>query len=90
MTILLQDNLRLGKKLATGGFGTVFKADLTDDENPNDVRSVIVKKVALDCAQAMRQCLPVCICQETLSKQKFENISERLHGAATIRSMLAV
>lgn len=44
--VLLQDNLRLGKKLATGGFGTVFKADLTDDENPNDVRSAIVKKVS--------------------------------------------
>ncbi len=41
----LQDNLRLGKKLATGGFGTVFKADLIDDEDPNDVRDVIVKKV---------------------------------------------
>ena len=45
IAVLLQDNLRLGKKLATGGFGTVFKADLTDDEDPNDVRSVIVKKV---------------------------------------------
>lgn len=43
--LLLQDNLRLGKKLATGGFGTVFKADLIDDEDPRDVRSVIVKKV---------------------------------------------
>ncbi len=46
--MLLQDNLRLGKKLATGGFGTVFKADLTDDEDPNDVRPVIVKKVFPD------------------------------------------
>ena len=50
-TLLLQDNLRLGKKLATGGFGTVFKADLTDDEDPNDVRSVIVKKVSPDASQ---------------------------------------
>jgi len=36
----------LGKKLATGGFGTVFKADLIDDEDKDDVRSVIVKKVS--------------------------------------------
>ena len=35
----------MGKKLATGGFGTVFKADLIDDEDKDDVRSVIVKKV---------------------------------------------
>ncbi len=34
----------MGKKLATGGFGTVYKADLVDEES-GDVRSVIVKKV---------------------------------------------
>ena len=94
MTILLQDNLRLGKKLATGGFGTVFKADLTDDENPNDVRSVIVKKVSPDCAHR-HATMPSCVhlpgdLEETLSKQKLANISERLLGAATMGSMLAV
>lgn len=41
---LCQENVRLGKKLATGGFGTVYKADLVDEES-GDVRSVIVKKV---------------------------------------------
>ena len=39
-----QENVRLGKKLATGGFGTVYRADLVDDES-GDVRAVIVKKV---------------------------------------------
>ena len=43
-TALCQENVRLGKKLATGGFGTVYKADLVDEES-GDVRSVIVKKV---------------------------------------------
>ncbi len=37
--------MRLGKKIATGGFGTVFKADLVEDEAPAESRAVIVKKV---------------------------------------------
>jgi len=44
----------LGKKLATGGFGTVFKADLIDDEDKDDVRSVIVKKVSADSGKLLR------------------------------------
>ena len=36
--------MRLGKKLATGGFGTVYRADLVDEES-GEVREVIVKKV---------------------------------------------
>jgi hypothetical protein len=34
----------MGKKLATGGFGTVYKADLLDG-SPQNPRPVIVKKV---------------------------------------------
>ena len=44
----------MGKKLATGGFGTVFKADLIDDEDKDDVRSVIVKKVSADSGKLLR------------------------------------
>ena len=40
----LQENVRLGKKLATGGFGTVYRADLVDEETGEE-REVIVKKV---------------------------------------------
>lgn len=36
--------MRLGKKLATGGFGTVYRADLVDEETGEE-REVIVKKV---------------------------------------------
>ncbi|KAK9909952.1 hypothetical protein WJX75_009980 [Coccomyxa subellipsoidea] len=39
-----KENLRLGKKLATGGFGTVYRADLVDDEEPGPQRPVVVKK----------------------------------------------
>ena len=46
---MLQDNIRLGKKLATGGFGTVYRADLVDDEEPTDSLPVIVKKVRACC-----------------------------------------
>lgn len=35
----------MGKKIATGGFGTVYKADLEDGETPGG-RPVIVKKVS--------------------------------------------
>ena len=41
--LFLQDDIKLGKKLATGGFGTVYKAQL-DDGSPEG-RQVIVKKV---------------------------------------------
>ena len=68
--MLLQDNLRLGKKLATGGFGTVFKADLIDDENPGDVRSVIVKKVPSDLCILLCRILTSCVdLQEAMIEQ---------------------
>lgn len=34
----------MGKKLATGGFGTVYRADLVDDDDPESIRPIIVKK----------------------------------------------
>ena len=43
-SVSLQENVRLGKKLATGGFGTVYRADLVDEETGEE-REVIVKKV---------------------------------------------
>ena len=38
-----QENFLLGKKLAAGGFGTVYKADLVRDND--ELQPVIVKKV---------------------------------------------
>ena len=40
--IFLQDDFKLGKKLATGGFGTVYRAAL--DDGSREGRQVIVKK----------------------------------------------
>jgi len=37
-----KDDIKIGKKLATGGFGTVYKATLQDDNG--EERDVIVKK----------------------------------------------
>lgn len=39
----MQDSVILGKKLAAGGFGTVFRGDLVE-ENGEEVE-VVVKKV---------------------------------------------
>ena len=39
-----QDDFTLGKKIATGGFGTVYSADLDDGTTPGG-RPVIIKKV---------------------------------------------
>ncbi len=49
---MVQDNLVLGKKLASGGFGTVYRADLIDVDQANEPikKDVIVKKV--NCAHA--------------------------------------
>lgn len=41
---ILQDNFKLGKKLAQGGFGTVYRADLVAD-NTAEPEPVIVKMV---------------------------------------------
>ncbi len=42
----MQEDLVLGKKMASGGFGTVYKAGLIDAADPNAApRDVILKKV---------------------------------------------
>lgn len=42
----VQEDLVLGKKLASGGFGTVYKAGLIDHNLSNsEARDVILKKV---------------------------------------------
>ena len=40
---LLQDDIRLGRKLAVGGFGTVFKGDWIDGDTE---LPIVVKKVS--------------------------------------------
>ena len=43
-----QEDLVLGKKLASGGFGTVYKAELLEHSLPDsEARDVILKKVGL-------------------------------------------
>ena len=49
--------MRLGKKLATGGFGTVYRADLLDEETGEE-REVIVKKVRASLAACIPTQLP--------------------------------
>lgn len=43
----MQDDFILGKKLASGGFGTVYRADLVDTDADGETfkKDVIVKKV---------------------------------------------
>lgn len=41
---MLQDDFKITKKIATGGFGTVYKAELDDGKTPGG-RPVIIKKV---------------------------------------------
>lgn len=48
-----QDDFKITKKLATGGFGTVYRAELDDGKTPGG-RPVIIKKVRLS---ALHQCL---------------------------------
>ena len=44
----MQEDLVLGKKMASGGFGTVYKAELLDAADPDaPSRDVILKKVPL-------------------------------------------
>ena len=42
--ICLQDDFKIIKKIATGGFGTVYRAELDDGQTPGG-RPVIIKKV---------------------------------------------
>jgi hypothetical protein len=48
-----QDDIRLGKRLGSGGFGSVFKGTLTQEDGTTS--SVIVKKVTV--AAAQQKCL---------------------------------
>ena len=61
--VFLQDDFKLGKKLATGGFGTVYRAAL-DDGSPEG-RQVIVKKVRQQFLQEEGSgcTMPVCTCK---------------------------
>lgn len=47
---LLQEDIRLGKKLASGGFGTVFRGELLDIY-PEAELPVVVKKVPNACSR---------------------------------------
>ena len=69
--ICLQDDFKISKKIATGGFGTVYRAELDDGQTPGG-RPVIIKKVscnhALKCAlehtatlSKMQPCMSVCM-----------------------------
>ena len=45
-SLVPQEDLVLGKKMASGGFGTVYKAELSDQADPRaEPRDVILKKV---------------------------------------------
>ena len=48
----VQEDIKLGRKIATGGFGTVFKGDLFDQDDK--ASPVIVKKVRLPHAPTLR------------------------------------
>ncbi len=61
---LLQDDLKLGKKLATGGFGTVYRAVL-DDGSPEG-RQVIVKKVRQQTGRSLNKKAQAAPCQSAL------------------------
>ena len=45
-TLAQQDDFKITKKIATGGFGTVYRAELDDGKTPGG-RPVIIKKVSL-------------------------------------------
>lgn len=45
---MMQEDIRLGKKLASGGFGTVFRGELLDIY-PEAELPVVVKKVRPFC-----------------------------------------
>ena len=55
----LQEDIKLGKKIATGGFGTVYRGELIDDRT-GESSSVIVKKVV----NALPYARPCAICNE--------------------------
>lgn len=42
---MLQEDFKITKKIATGGFGTVYRAELDDGKTPGG-RPVIIKKVS--------------------------------------------
>lgn len=42
----LQDSVILGKKLAAGGFGTVFRGDLIEEDESSS--EVVIKKASQD------------------------------------------
>ena len=52
---MAQDDIIMGRRVATGGFGTVFKAQLVDPDT-NNVRDVIVKKVCNDVVMSILHC----------------------------------
>ncbi len=41
--MLLQEDIKLGKKLGSGGFGSVYKGELLDEDG--STTAVVVKKV---------------------------------------------
>lgn len=47
--------MKLGKRLGSGGFGSVYKATLTNEDGSTS--SVIVKKVGTAAARTGQQCL---------------------------------
>ena len=55
--LVLQDSFVLGKKLAAGGFGTVYKADLVKEND--ELQPVIVKKVI---ACTPDRVMPISLC----------------------------
>ena len=55
-----QDDFKITKKLATGGFGTVYRAELDDGETPGG-RPVIIKKVMHSHAKVMHLACTGCL-----------------------------
>ena len=53
----LQDDFKITKKIATGGFGTVYRAECDDGKTPGG-RPVIIKK-------ASRSLIPLCVSPQT-------------------------
>lgn len=57
MHSILQDDFKITKKIATGGFGTVYRAELDDGKTPGG-RPVIIKKVGM--TGCKKQCSLAC------------------------------
>lgn len=62
LAMAMQDSVLLGKKLAAGGFGTVYRGDLMEENGQST--EVVIKKVQHPSALSSSY-LPMHICQDS-------------------------